>query len=129
MSDFEWEEYDAPDPEPAALIIGEEFYETLHFKRSCAAFGIDAEEGKRRHQAILGHNNDPDDPICIGCGRRPEDLGEYIDAAHFAEVTPIEYVINEEGTYNSLNGHFMCSPCYIVNGQPSRRAPDRWICP
>jgi hypothetical protein len=37
------------------------------------------------------------------------------------------YVIEEEGTYNHLNGHFTCDDCYITLRMPSR--PGGWKCP
>jgi hypothetical protein len=39
----------------------------------------------------------------------------------------IDYVIENEGTYNRNNGHFLCDTCYIKAGQPS--SPRGWKCP
>lgn len=68
-------------------------------------------------------------PICVGCGKRPNEIEEYIEAAADAEVTPDEYVCEEEGTYNAANGHFACTDCYIKMGMPAKPAPDRWVAP
>lgn len=66
-------------------------------------------------------------PICIGCGKRPDELDEYIEAAKEAETSPDLYVQLEEGTYNTENGHFLCTPCYIKAGMPS--SPEGWVAP
>jgi hypothetical protein len=66
-------------------------------------------------------------PICIGCNKQPEELEEYIEAAEDHEISPTEYVKQEEGTYNSLNGHFLCTDCYIKAGMPS--SPTGWKAP
>lgn len=63
------------------------------------------------------------EPICIGCQKHPDHIGEYIDAAAEEEVTPAEYVRMGEGTYNPRNGHFLCTSCYIKAGQPLGIAP------
>lgn len=66
-------------------------------------------------------------PICTYCGKRPHQLEEYIVAAAYLEMTPDEYVREEEGTYNISNGHFACTDCYIAIGQPSSR--EGWVAP
>ena len=65
------------------------------------------------------------EPICTGCNKRPSELAEYVEAAaqYDRRVTPADYVRIEEGTYNPLNGHFLCTPCYIAAGQPSNPWP------
>lgn len=57
--------------------------------------------------------------VCCECGLTPEQLDEYVEAAHEMGVTPEEYVRREEGTYNPENGHFCCTECYIKIGMPS----------
>lgn len=32
----------------------------------------------------------------------------------------------EEGTYDSATGAFLCDPCYVRAGQPSHDFPQRW---
>lgn len=59
------------------------------------------------------------DPICIGCMRRPHELEEYVEIARDEGISPVEYVIQEEGTLNPVNGHFLCTTCYIKAGAPS----------
>ncbi len=67
--------------------------------------------------------------ICIGCNKKPEEIEEYVEAAAEEEMTPDDYVAQEEGTYNRHNGHFLCTHCYIKAGQPSRPFPDKWVAP
>jgi hypothetical protein len=78
----------------------------------------------------------PFDPMC---GRFAEDIIEYDNYIYTSheeldstpedekKVDRIKYVIIEEGTYNSENGHFLCDECYIKAGQPS--SPTGWVCP
>lgn len=98
-------------------------------------YGITIEEARTRHQILLAQGDNPQDPICIGCARRPTEILNYIECAAGSEegmvmVTPEAirlYVIEEEGTYNPRNGHFLCDEDYIRNGMPSS---DRgWVCP
>lgn len=67
------------------------------------------------------------DAICIGCGKKPEELAEYIVAAAAEGITPAEYVEQEEGTYNPANGHFLCDTDYLRAGAPS--GPNGWVAP
>lgn len=69
-------------------------------------------------------------PICVGCGKRPNELPEYIEAAREdarCKGDADRYVVLEEGTLNRENGHFLCTPCYIEAGQPS--SPGGWHAP
>jgi hypothetical protein len=68
-------------------------------------------------------------PICTGCNKHPDQIQEYIEGAADEEMTPDEYVMEEEGTYNNANGHFLCTDCYIAAGMPSKHYPDKWIAP
>lgn len=68
-------------------------------------------------------------PICTGCGKHPEQLEEYIEAAEDYKMDVDEYVKKEEGTYNKVNGHFLCTPCYIDAGMPSLPSPKHWVAP
>jgi hypothetical protein len=112
------------------------------FRKTCEFYHITVEEGMRRRQACIDQADDPEDPICVGCAKRPHEIPEYIDAVMWnaADATvkltqedfekmAVTYVIEEEGTYNQENGHFFCTYCYIKNGEPSKPFPDRWICP
>lgn len=64
-------------------------------------------------------------PICIGCGRTPEEIGYHY--YHEGTMTDSEYVRREDGTYNPENGHFACDLCYIAIGCPT--APNGWKAP
>ena len=64
-------------------------------------------------------------PLCIGCGKHPDELEEYVEIAKEEGMTPDEFVRKEEGTYNRENGHFLCTPCYAKAGMPS--SPRGWI--
>lgn len=66
-------------------------------------------------------------PVCVGCGKTPDELPEYSPVLTGADLTPIEYVVQEEGTYNTQNGHFLCTDCYIKSGRPT--APGGWVAP
>lgn len=94
--------------------------------------GIDLTEAKRRYEIVQAQADNPDDPICITCARRPEEIDCYVwltmeeeDVATDEKVR--QFVINNEGTYNPRNGHFLCDICYIKNGSPS--SPSGWKCP
>ncbi len=65
------------------------------------------------------------DPICIGCNRTPDELSEYSQELTESHLSPVEYVRQEEGTYNRENGHFLCTNCYIAAGMPS--AMGGWV--
>jgi len=65
--------------------------------------------------------------MCIGCGKTPDELSEYVDVARSVCLTPDEYVLENEGTLNTGNGHFLCTDCYIEMGMPS--SPMGWIAP
>jgi hypothetical protein len=74
------------------------------------------------------------EPRCILCGKRPEEIQEYVDqAAHenvqhpLEDVTPSQWCAENEGTYNPANGHFACTEDYIKLGMPS--APGGWKAP
>ena len=67
------------------------------------------------------------DPICVGCGKRPDELTCYtmmLEPGQTAE----QFVIEEEGTYNPENGHFLCDECYVKAGMPTAPFPG-WRAP
>lgn len=64
---------------------------------------------------------------CNGCNKAPAELGEYVEAAKQCDMTPNQYVWEEEGTLNTNNGHFLCTVCYVEAGMPS--ALDGWTAP
>ena len=65
--------------------------------------------------------------ICVGCGKTPKELDEYVEFSKAEGMTPDQYVIKEEGTYNSENGHFLCTECYFKAGMPS--SAEGWKAP
>jgi hypothetical protein len=67
------------------------------------------------------------EPICIGCQKSPSEISEYAPEVTGSDLSPDDYVRQEEGTYNSVNGHFLCTFCYIRQGMPT--APGGWIAP
>lgn len=64
---------------------------------------------------------------CIGCGKSPDEIDEYVFYAQLNDMTPLDFVMTEEGTYNGENGHFACTDCYIKMGEPS--SPQGWVAP
>lgn len=69
---------------------------------------------------------DPD-PLCIGCGRRPWQIEEYLPECTGYDQDPDTYVRENEGTFNVANGHFACTECYILMDMPS--GPFGWVAP
>lgn len=60
-----------------------------------------------------------DSMTCIGCGKHPDEIDEYIDAAAEEDMSPVEYVLQEEGTYDMFEKErFYCTDCYIKAGMP-----------
>jgi hypothetical protein len=67
-------------------------------------------------------------PVCFRCGKTPDELPEYFPASTGADfLDPIQFVIEEEGTYNPANGHFCCTDCYLAIGMPT--ANGGWKAP
>lgn len=66
-------------------------------------------------------------PHCTGCDRDASEIPDVVAYAEAIETTPNEFVRYEEGTYNPLNGHFLCDACYIAAGMPT--APGGWKAP
>lgn len=66
-------------------------------------------------------------PICTGCMKHPSELEEYVEVARELGMTPEDYVLEEEGTLNPENGHFLCTYCYVKAGVPSM--PGGWVAP
>lgn len=59
---------------------------------------------------------------CKRCGRKPDEISEYIKYANDSGITPDEYIIKKEGTYNNITGRFYCTSCYIEAGMPLGKA-------
>ena len=66
-------------------------------------------------------------PVCIGCGKKPTEIAEYVEAAEHEDMTPDSYVRSEEGTYNRESNRFACTKCYVELGMPA--TPQGWIAP
>jgi len=66
---------------------------------------------------------EPYDPMCNTLARDMHWLDFYKDENQTRE----NYVIENEGTYNPYNGHFLCDECYTKAGMPS--SPTGWKCP
>jgi len=64
----------------------------------------------------------PSIPFDPYCNRTPSEISEYWDKAHDSGLTINDYVRQNEGTYNPVNGHFACTECYIKLGMPSSRS-------
>lgn len=55
---------------------------------------------------------------CKGCGKRPDEIDEYVQEAKDKDITPFQYVRENEGTYNMKTKRFYCTNCYIKIGMP-----------
>lgn len=62
------------------------------------------------------------DQKCFHCGKKPEEIEEYVEAAREEETSPAEYVSKEEGTYDPVTGCFYCTLCYVEVGMPLRNS-------
>jgi hypothetical protein len=109
-------------------------------RQCCPHCGELVGDGEKPHMAGCGSNLELNfeactpgpaikmpEPLCTGCNKKVNELPEYIEAAQDAETTPEAYVRCQEGTYNPLNGHFLCTDCYIAQGMPT--APGGWVAP
>lgn len=61
--------------------------------------------------------------VCANCHRTPDELQEYVDAALDEDMTPIQYVVENEGTFSPKFNTFYCTNCYILVGMPRGQAP------
>lgn len=68
-------------------------------------------------------------PFDPRCQRYADEIDEYVlfAAPENGYDDPNQFVIEQEGTYNSVNGHFLCTECYIAEGLPV--ATSGWKCP
>jgi len=76
---------------------------------------------------VFDRGGSVEDPVCVGCGKKPEEIPEYFKEMTGTDLEPAAYVAQEEGTFNRHNGHFLCTDCYIREGMPS--APGGWVAP
>lgn len=79
---------------------------------------------------------DPSHPYDPMCERFAADMADYDSFLEdgFRDPSGLsiqaareQYVKDEEGTLNRVNGHFLCDGCYIKAGTPS--SPEGWKCP
>jgi hypothetical protein len=65
---------------------------------------------------------------CVVCGKHPSELMEYIEAAKEYEppISPVEYIVREEGTFSWPEEIFCCTVCYVNVGMPLGRAQWSW---
>jgi len=67
------------------------------------------------------------EPTCFVCKKKASELTEYTTECIGWKLTPAQYVIKEEGTFNRESNHFCCTACYIDIGMPS--GPRGWKAP
>jgi hypothetical protein len=65
--------------------------------------------------------------ICFCCGHLPEEIDSIVDSAKEEGLTPDQWIMKEEGTYNPKSRQFCCDRCYIDLGMPT--APHGWKAP
>lgn len=60
---------------------------------------------------------------CKVCKKEPHKIDEYIRESREYGLTPEEFVIREDGTYNKITNKFICTACYckqeltnLING-------------
>lgn len=74
-----------------------------------------------RKLGIMMFPKPPKDEVieCPYCGKHPNDLEEYVEAAKEENVSVVEYVKYNENTYCQFTGCFVCTSCYVNIGMPS----------
>lgn len=77
----------------------------------------------------MAESVDPYDPMCERFARDMAELDMWTERKPRVpkKLARIAYIVEEEGTYNPENGHFLCDDCYINAGQPS--SINGWRCP
>lgn len=73
------------------------------------------------------------EPRCFRCKKKASEL-PYMNSAFIQDYygegghTPVEFIRDEDGTYNSDTNTFACDPCYVAIGCPT--APGQgWKAP
>lgn len=56
---------------------------------------------------------------CPYCDKQPHEIEEYKIYAKLDNVTPEQFVIKEEGTYDHRTKLFCCTICYVTIGAPT----------
>lgn len=60
-----------------------------------------------------------EEPTCFKCHKKASEIDEYVEAAGEEDMSPAQYVIHNEGTYNRETNSCCCTDCYIKIGMPS----------
>jgi hypothetical protein len=63
--------------------------------------------------------------ICAGCKKAPEKISDVRESAEVERMSPRDWVVKLDPTYNKRSGHFMCTDCYMERGisDPGYKAP------
>jgi hypothetical protein len=78
----------------------------------------------KSEEIIAKHMQKAEVPTCIGCKKTPEQIKEYVSAARVEDITPTEFVKQNEpiGCWGPHSRNkFYCTECYIKAGMPLRR--------
>lgn len=57
--------------------------------------------------------------VCVECGKHPHEIMEYKFKGDINNMSPEEFVYQEDGTYNEEHNLFCCTKCYIKLGTPN----------
>lgn len=66
---------------------------------------------------------------CAECLRTPSEIPDEVALADAFGMTPDEYIMRIEGTYNSENGLYLCTDCYMAVDMPALPWPQQWKVP
>lgn len=73
------------------------------------------------------------EPYCFRCGKPASSFPEYrqelCEQGENCKDCAINYVLDEEGTYNPATNRFACDECYIAIGTPSTNTIEGWKAP
>ena len=65
---------------------------------------------------------DPVGPHCAICKKTPDAISIYVQYAEENGMSPDDYVLLNEGTFNYRNNLFYCDQCYVLIGMPMGKA-------
>jgi hypothetical protein len=117
-------------PSPGQSFILRLPSSTHAFSPLCEAVPVSTISTDQREQWLA--EADTIRPYDPRCNRFGGEITEYDDLiVDFGQVVTAEtredFIRNNDGTYNPMNGHFACTECYIAIGAPS--SPSGWKCP
>jgi hypothetical protein len=72
--------------------------------------------------AAVPSGGDPMGPHCAVCKKTPDEINIYVQCAADNDMSPVYYVILNEGTFNYRNNLFYCDACYVLIGMPPGKA-------